>query len=120
MVPGAREMACHDFGLVLHVTGKVGQEHARDALVIALARGAQQGLVRCHLHENVLEHERLRVARGGLPGETGGDDALQILAERLLGPFAHRAEKRVRELAADRCRELRGRARAHPADRFAP
>ena len=50
MVPSAREVARDNFGLVLHVNLKVGQEHARDELMMTLPRSAQQRLVRRHLH----------------------------------------------------------------------
>ena len=65
----------------------------------------------------MLEHVGFRVALWGLPGETGIDNALQIVAERLLATLAHRADKRKGKLAADGRRQLRrGACVAQPID----
>ena len=59
----------------------------------------------------MLEDECLGALREGLRGETGIDDALQVVSELRFAAVADGAQQGVRELAPDRRRQLRGRAR---------
>ena len=107
---GLCEMARNHFGLGQGAARELSDHHARDDRVVALARAAQQRLVRRVANQRVLEAVR-RAARMGLrQHESGGDHARELVLDEcfvlLTEATLHLQQQVIFELSTDRRAEL--------------